>query len=522
MNNPVTSATYIRSLSYSLRRRLSDFLDPQGRWRDVIMSIRNPGGEPRYSQHHVRGDIERYKRPSICLSFYLSIHPSILAPFHPYFRRFEGLLAQGCSPTVELLNDWGTTNSTVGELVDILRQHKLLAAASVLFPVEEVLSVTEAQPVHPVIESELPTRLLTDRKTDTTAVTSTLQGPQARQEPQKPEGPQTLQEPLMLQEGPVAKESSHQTGGGSGFSSFMYSDLMEITGNFDDRPMSDGGSRLGEGGFGTVYKGLLNDKPVAVKKLNPMDDVSPDELHVQFYQEIQTLKVLKHENLVDMVGFSCDGQHPCLVYAFMANGSLLDRLACMENSPPLSWRQRCLIADGAARGLEYLHSNHHVHRDVKSANILLNEQFVAKISDFGLTRASAKRTSTTMMTERIVGTRAYMAPEALRGEITPKSDVFSFGVVLLEILSGLPPASENQEPQFLMEFIYDIDDEDEELTLKDFMDKKMSDWELNQVETTYSLAHNCLNDRKNKRPVIKQVLSELKGVVKSLSVDYQL
>ncbi|XP_029378138.1 interleukin-1 receptor-associated kinase 4 isoform X6 [Echeneis naucrates] len=463
MNNPVTSATYIRSLSYSLRRRLSDFLDPQGRWRDVIMSIRNPGGEPRYSQHHV--------------------------------RRFEGLLAQGCSPTVELLNDWGTTNSTVGELVDILRQHKLLAAASVLFPVEEVLSVTEAQPVHPVIESELPTRLLTDRKTDTTAVTSTLQGPQARQEPQKPEG---------------------------GFSSFMYSDLMEITGNFDDRPMSDGGSRLGEGGFGTVYKGLLNDKPVAVKKLNPMDDVSPDELHVQFYQEIQTLKVLKHENLVDMVGFSCDGQHPCLVYAFMANGSLLDRLACMENSPPLSWRQRCLIADGAARGLEYLHSNHHVHRDVKSANILLNEQFVAKISDFGLTRASAKRTSTTMMTERIVGTRAYMAPEALRGEITPKSDVFSFGVVLLEILSGLPPASENQEPQFLMEFIYDIDDEDEELTLKDFMDKKMSDWELNQVETTYSLAHNCLNDRKNKRPVIKQVLSELKGVVKSLSVDYQL
>uniref|UniRef100_A0A665X7Z2 Interleukin-1 receptor-associated kinase 4 n=1 Tax=Echeneis naucrates TaxID=173247 RepID=A0A665X7Z2_ECHNA len=438
MNNPVTSATYIRSLSYSLRRRLSDFLDPQGRWRDVIMSIRNPGGEPRYSQHHV--------------------------------RRFEGLLAQGCSPTVELLNDWGTTNSTVGELVDILRQHKLLAAASVLFP-------------GMICKSTLCKK--------------------------KKKNPRPYNQPLS-------------PGGGSGFSSFMYSDLMEITGNFDDRPMSDGGSRLGEGGFGTVYKGLLNDKPVAVKKLNPMDDVSPDELHVQFYQEIQTLKVLKHENLVDMVGFSCDGQHPCLVYAFMANGSLLDRLACMENSPPLSWRQRCLIADGAARGLEYLHSNHHVHRDVKSANILLNEQFVAKISDFGLTRASAKRTSTTMMTERIVGTRAYMAPEALRGEITPKSDVFSFGVVLLEILSGLPPASENQEPQFLMEFIYDIDDEDEELTLKDFMDKKMSDWELNQVETTYSLAHNCLNDRKNKRPVIKQVLSELKGVVKSLSVDYQL
>ncbi|XP_056242298.1 interleukin-1 receptor-associated kinase 4 [Seriola aureovittata] len=466
MSNSVTSATYIRNLSYSLRRRLSDFLDPQDKWKDVIVSIRKPSGEPRYSLHNV--------------------------------RRFEGLVAQGRSPTVELLNDWGTTNSTVGELVDILKHLKLLAAASVLLPVEEAPSVAEAeaQPVSPVVEreSELPTRLLTESETQPPPVSYTLQ-------------PQTLQE----------SGEPRQTG----FSSFMYNDLMEITGNFDDRPMSDGGSRLGEGGFGTVYKGLLNDTPVAVKKLNPMEDVSPDELHVQFYQEIQTLKVLKHENLVDMVGFSCDGQHPCLVYAFMANGSLLDRLACLDDSPPLSWRQRCLIAEGTARGLEYLHSNHHIHRDVKSANILLDEKLVAKISDFGLTRASAKRTSTTMMTERIVGTRAYMAPEALRGEITPKSDVFSFGVVLLEILSGLPPACENREPQFLMEFTYDIDDEDEELTLEAFLDKKMGDWELSQVETTYSLACNCLHDRKNRRPVIKQVLSELKGVVKSISVDFR-
>ncbi|XP_018540121.1 interleukin-1 receptor-associated kinase 4 isoform X2 [Lates calcarifer] len=444
MNNSVTSATYIRNLSYTLRRRLSDFLDPQDRWKDVVVSIRKPGGELRYSQHHM--------------------------------RRFEGLVAQGRSPTEELLNDWGTTNSTVGELVDILRSHKLLAAASVLLPVQEA-SLAERQPACPVvaIESALPTRPLQERETQLPPVSPTLQ-------------------PLILQ------ESSEP-----GFSSFLYNELMEITGNFDNRPMSDGGSRLGEGGFGTVYKGVLNDKPVAVKKLNPMDDISSDELQVQFHQEIQTLKVLKHENLVDMVGFSCDGQHPCLVYAFMANGSLLDRLACLDDSPPLSWQRRCLIAEGTARGLEYLHCNHHVHRDVKSANILLDENLVAKISDFGLTRASARRTSTTMMTERIVGTRAYMAPEALRGEITPKSDVFSFGVVLLEILSGLPPASENQEPQFLMEFVYDIDDEDEDLTLEEFLDKKMTDWELSQVETVYSLASNCLHDRKNRRPVIKEV-----------------
>lgn len=465
MNNSVTSATYIRNLSYSLHRRLSDFLDPQDRWKDVIVSIRKPSGELKYSQLHV--------------------------------KRFEGLVAQGGSPTVELLRDWGTTNSTVGELVNILKSHKLLAAASVLLPdaVEETVSA-EAQVASPAVEtySVLPTRLLEETEIQPQPDRSTVQ-------------PQCLME---------SSEPGH-----TGFSSFLYIELMKITGNFDDRPISDGGSRLGEGGFGTVYKGLLNDKPVAVKKLNPMDDVSLDELQVQFNQEIQTLKALKHENLVDMVGFSCDGQHPCLVYALMANGSLLDRLACLEGRPPLSWRQRCLIAEGTARGLEYLHSNHHVHRDVKSANILLDEKFVAKISDFGLTRASAKRTSTTMMTERIVGTRAYMAPEALRGEITPKSDVFSFGVVLLEILSGLSPADENREPQFLMEMRYDIDDEDEELTLEDFLDKKMGDWELSQVESVYSLACNCLHDRKNRRPAIKQALLELKGVVKNISLDFK-
>ncbi|XP_056137233.1 interleukin-1 receptor-associated kinase 4 isoform X2 [Lampris incognitus] len=293
---------------------------------------------------------------------------------------------------------------------------------------------------------------------------------------------------------------------------------MEITGNFDDRPVSCGGSRLGEGGFGTVYKGFVNNNPVAVKRLNDMEDIALEDLRVQFNQEIQTLKVLKHENLVDMVGFTSDGQQLCLVYSFMANGSLLDRLDCMDSSPPLSWLQRCLIAAGTARGLEYLHSNHHVHRDVKSANILLDENLVAKISDFGLTRASAKRTSTTFRTEHIIGTRAYMAPEALRGEITPKSDIFSFGVVLLEILSGLRPVDEKRDPQFLIELRYDIDDEDEDLTLEAFMDEKMKDWELSQAEGVYAMACCCLMERKSRRPAIKQVLAELEEVVRSLSV----
>ncbi|CAJ1056274.1 interleukin-1 receptor-associated kinase 4 [Xyrichtys novacula] len=465
MNKSVTSSTYIRNLNYSLLRNLADFLDPQDRWKDIIVSIRKPGGELKYSQHHV--------------------------------RRFECLIVQGKSPTVELLTDWGTTNSTVGELVDILLSNKLLAAAGLLIPdAAEECTCASLPPVSPALQAynDCPTRVLDEG------------------DPQPPPASPVQQTQSQLETTEIGQQD---------FSSFLYHELMRVTGNFDDRPISDGGCRLGEGGFGTVYKGLLNDKPVAIKKLCPVDDVSIYELRVQFDQEIQTLKALKHEHLVDMVGFSCDGQHPCLVYVLMSNGSLLDRLACLEGSPPLPWRQRCSIAEGTARGLEYLHNNHHVHRDVKSANILLDENFVAKISDFGLTRASAKRTSTTMMTERVVGTRAYMAPEAMRGEITAKSDVFSFGVVLLEILSGLPPAAENQEPQFLMEMRYDIDDEDEDLTLEDFLDKKMGDWEQSHVESIYSLACNCLHERKNRRPVIKQVLLEIKGVVKNLSLDFK-
>ncbi|XP_053742303.1 interleukin-1 receptor-associated kinase 4 isoform X1 [Synchiropus splendidus] len=447
MSDAVTSGTYVRKLSLTLRRRLSELLDPQDRWRDVITSIKRPNGEFRYTQLHV--------------------------------RKFESLVLQGKSPTQELLNDWGTSNCTVGDLVQILRSRQLLAAASLLLP-----------------EEELPTRIL--------GSTPLSDGP--RQEPPRPSPAVTC----ALQTRQESREPVQP-----GFCSFSYEELRSMTGNFDDASLAEGGSRLGEGGFGTVYKGQLKDTPVAVKRLNAMEDISLDELRIQFNQEIQTLKLLKHENLVDMVGFSCDGEFPCLVYAFMANGSVLDRLARLGGSPPLSWRRRCSIAEGTARGLEYLHSNHHVHRDVKSANILLDHTFVAKISDFGLTRASTS--SCTVMTERIVGTCAYMAPEALRGEITPKSDLFSLGVVLLELVSGLPPVDEARDPQFLVDLRHDVDDEDEKMTLEDLVDRAMADWKLEQVEKVYTLAGKCLHERKNRRPPIQQVLSELSEVVRAIA-----
>ncbi|XP_032732876.1 interleukin-1 receptor-associated kinase 4 isoform X3 [Lontra canadensis] len=269
---------------------------------------------------------------------------------------------------------------------------------------------------------------------------------------------------------------------------------------------------MGEGGFGVVYKGYVNNKTVAVKKLAAMVDISTEELRQQFDQEIKVMAKCQHENLVELLGFSNDGDDLCLVYVYMPNGSLLDRLSCLDDTPPLPWHMRCKIAQDAANGINFLHENHHIHRDIKSANILLDKDFTAKISDFGLARASEKF-SQTVMTSRIVGTTAYMAPEALRGEITPKSDIYSFGVVLLEIITGLPAVDEHREPQLLLDIKEEI--EDEEKTIEDYVDTKMNDTDPASIEAMYYVASQCLHEKKNKRPDIKKVQQLLQDMTAS-------
>ncbi|KAI2648666.1 Interleukin-1 receptor-associated kinase 4 [Labeo rohita] len=468
----VTRDTPVRKLRYSALRALSDLLDPQDTWRSVMMDISKPSGEPRYSQQHI--------------------------------RRFEAVVLQGKSPTMEMLFDWGTTNCTVGDLVEILIRHQLFAAVSVLLPDHKICHTGAGS-------SGVSVGTLQCEAAVSPSV-ACLQ-PCVRPEVTKPveDVSRRVQKETLLMEPDSSTGPEENTWSDTeGFYTFTHRELTAMTGDWDDRPVSDGGCRLGAGGFGVVFRGSMGDTLVAVKKLNPLDDSSPEDLKTQFNQEIQTLRSLKHENLVNMVGFSTEGLHLCLVYEYMPHGSLLDRLACADGASPLSWHSRCSIGAGTARGLQYLHHNHHIHRDVKSGNILLDEDFCPKISDFGLTRASASHTCSTVMTGRIVGTTAYMAPEALRGEITPKSDIFSFGVVLLEILSGLPPVDESRDPKLLMEMKDEIDDE--EISLEEFIDVKMEGWRMEEVERMYDVASQCLCEKKNKRPTITEVLSELEDL----------
>ncbi|KAL7174969.1 hypothetical protein ACSBR2_028718 [Camellia fascicularis] len=223
--------------------------------------------------------------------------------------------------------------------------------------------------------------------------------------------------------------------------SFMFRELAVATKNFRDANL------IGEGGFGCVYKGRLDSgQLVAVKQLN-LDGLQGNQ---EFIVEVLMLSLLHHRNLVTLIGYCTDGEQRLLVYEYMAMGSLEDHLFDTEpDKEPLSWSTRMKIAVGAARGLEYLHckaSPPVIYRDLKSANILLDENFNPKLSDFGLAKLGPVGDNTHVST-RVMGTYGYCAPEyAMSGKLTLKSDIYSFGVVLLELITGRKAIDFSKKP----------------------------------------------------------------------------
>ncbi|KAK8319794.1 hypothetical protein V6Z12_A13G268300 [Gossypium hirsutum] len=223
--------------------------------------------------------------------------------------------------------------------------------------------------------------------------------------------------------------------------SFTFEELATATGNF----RSD--CFLGEGGFGKVYKGFL-DKTSQVVAIKQLDRNGAQGIR-EFVVEVLTLSMAEHPNLVKLIGFCAEGDQRLLVYEYMPLGSLENHLYELPASrKPLDWNTRMKIAAGAARGLEYLHEKMKppvIYRDLKCSNILLGEGYHPKLSDFGLAKVGPIGDKTHVST-RVMGTYGYCAPDyAMTGQLTFKSDIYSFGVVLLELITGRKAIDETRD-----------------------------------------------------------------------------
>ncbi|VAH09496.1 unnamed protein product [Triticum turgidum subsp. durum] len=282
---------------------------------------------------------------------------------------------------------------------------------------------------------------------------------------------------------------------------FTYSELEAITNGFE--------RVIGKGGFGKVYHGSLEDGTQVAVKLR---SESSDQGEQEFLAEAQTLAKIHHKNLVSLIGYCKDMKYMALVYEYMSEGALDEHLRGKDNTMrTLTWRQRLRISLESAQGLEYLHKGCNpplVHRDVKTSNILLNANLEAKIADFGLLKAFKSKSDTHVSTARVVGTLGYLDPE-YHGtfQLTNKSDVFSFGVVLLELVTGQRHILSDPEPTSIVQWVR------QRLArgnIEDVVDARMrGDHDVNSVWKIADTALKCTAQRPGERPTMTDVVAVL-------------
>ncbi|EFJ22328.1 hypothetical protein SELMODRAFT_105326 [Selaginella moellendorffii] len=285
---------------------------------------------------------------------------------------------------------------------------------------------------------------------------------------------------------------------------FSFQELEEVTGKFSNC--------LGNGGFGSVFKGLLADgTEVAVKKLEGSNQRSKD-----FFAEVGILARTHHWNLVKLLGFCAQGPRKrLLVYEYMKNGSL-ERWIFEDDRIPgnISWKVRFNIAIGTARGLSYLHDDcveRIIHLDLKPENVLLDDGFQPKIADFGLSKLMNRKESQLQLTITR-GTPGYVAPECIQeGTVTEKTDVFGFGVLLLEIITGCK--NRNLSGDYLKDYLL--------VSNRNGSAGAHLSEEENEKERLKNVAALCVRDDPNLRPSMSKVIQMMEGVTELLQVPLE-
>ncbi|KAH7867464.1 hypothetical protein Vadar_033864 [Vaccinium darrowii] len=293
--------------------------------------------------------------------------------------------------------------------------------------------------------------------------------------------------------------------GDEDFRVFAYNELKAASQSFHPS------NKIGEGGFGSVYKGRLRDGTfVAIKVLA----VEPESMRGEreFISELAALSNIKHENLVKLRGCCVNGAERFLVYDQLENNSLSHTfLGGVQNRVKFSWTLRRDVSLGVARGLTYLHEEAKpriVHRDIKARNILLDQDFTPKVADFGLAKLFAD--STSYVSTRVAGTLGYLAPEyAVTGHLSRKSDVYSFGVLLMEIVSGRPVVDfhERYGEQYLVDKAWELYREN---TLVELVDPVLNgNFPEEEAVRFLKVALLCVQEIAKKRPEISEALKML-------------
>ncbi|XP_064289244.1 interleukin-1 receptor-associated kinase-like 2 isoform X3 [Passer domesticus] len=403
--------------------------------------------------------------PHICSASYVITDQTEL-------RKIKCMEKTGISITRELMWWWGVRLATVQQLLDLLQGLQLYRAAQVILDWTSASSITlpekeEPEPPKQII-SVPPTE---GKRRDKENALSLLPSPDSSHPGAVPSGisgavsegalyslpaPPPPPRDLLnsLQSNPPVLSSVKETMADLPSGSLLWTqrEIANATNSFSDK------NRICEGTFADVYKGQRNNMVFVIKRLKELECTSPNSTQRFFHTEVQICFRCCHINILQLLGFSVETGSHCLIYPYLPNGSLQNKLQCHDDSAPLTWEMRIKISLGVVRAVEYLHNFGILHGNIKSSNVLLDENFTPKLGHSGLRlHSSDKKSEYAMMKTKVVqASLSYLPEDFIRhGQLTEKVDIFSCGVVLAEILTGIKALDEDRNPNYLKDMIAD-------------------------------------------------------------------
>ncbi|XP_053845488.1 interleukin-1 receptor-associated kinase-like 2 isoform X2 [Vidua macroura] len=387
-------------------------------------------------------------------------------------RKIKCMEKTGISITRELMWWWGVRLATVQQLLDLLQGLQLYRAAQVILDWTSASSITspekeEPEPPKPIISAP-PTEgkgrdkenamslLPSPDSSHLGAVPAGISGAVSEGAlyslPAPPPPPRDLLN--SLQSNPPVLSSVKETMADLPSGSLLWTqrEIANATNSFSDK------NRICEGTFADIYKGQRNNMVFVIKRLKELECTSPNSTQRFFHSEVQICFRCCHINILQLLGFSVETGLHCLIYPYLPNGSLQNKLQCHDDSAPLTWEIRISISLGVVRAVEYLHNFGILHGNIKSSNVLLDENFTPKLGHSGLRlHSSEKKSEYAMMKTKVLQASLTYLPEDFvrHGQLTAKVDIFSCGVVLAEILTGIKALDEDRHPIYLKDMIAD-------------------------------------------------------------------